>query len=311
MTNVSPEGNPMTRGNTLNYVWSCLFKGAPNKQYAAQISFVIDRTKPCLNVGFYFGGASGHSLNPEQRVYLENLLNKLGLPLSNAISNNPDLQSKFNSLFDLGFTAYKDGNAVLPNDWLNVINHDPKNANILAKIYPNDLGVIENSTIDFYVSQVIFLMSTITAPNVDPTTPLIKPLTPEQWAKQAERLAQIGLEGELFVLKHEISKLNLLGITQSGYPKHVALESSHHGFDILSLDDKSQEILIEVKTTTRKREDDNSKRFFISSNEFYVYSKNKTKYKLYRVYDIENNPFFEELELDSVTKSPDGYIITY
>src|SRR5688500_16159899 len=43
------SGNPITRSNTFNNVWGGIFKGASNKQYAAQISFVMDDKKPCLN----------------------------------------------------------------------------------------------------------------------------------------------------------------------------------------------------------------------------------------------------------------------
>ena len=57
-TNASPEHNPISRGNKLLNVWSTLFKGSINKQYAAQISFVIEKEEPFLNVGFYFGRAS-------------------------------------------------------------------------------------------------------------------------------------------------------------------------------------------------------------------------------------------------------------
>lgn len=310
-TNVSPEANPMTRGNTLNHVWSTLFKGADNKQYAAQISFVMDRKNPHLNVGFYFGRASGHSFSEAQKTMMETGLTNLGIALSNAVVSNSAFQISYDSLFDFGFTAYSNDNAVLPSHWYNIIRTDTKNSQITAKIYPNDFGVIENSTLDSYVSQIIFLMSAINYPNVTPTTALIKPLTLEQRAKQAERNAQIGFKGEICVLNNEILKLQNLGISTAGYPKHVALESAHYGYDILSLDNSGSEIFIEVKTTTRKKEDPYSRKFFISNNEFEIFTQNKGKYKLHRVYDIENTPYVDELDLEYVTKQADGYIITY
>ena len=115
LTNVSPEANPITRGNTLHNVWSTLFKGTQNKQYSAQISFVIDKYIPCLNVGFYFGSASAHSLSAEKRSILEKTLNKLGMLLSDAIKNNPSIQSRYNDLFDLGFIACINGKNILPS----------------------------------------------------------------------------------------------------------------------------------------------------------------------------------------------------
>lgn len=57
------------------------------------------------------------------------------------------------------------------------------------------------------------------------------------------------------------------------------------------------EMFVEVKTATRKREDVNSIKFFISNNEFEVFLQNKQKYKLYRVYDIENTPSIEILDI--------------
>lgn len=310
-TNVSPEANPMTRGKTLHNVWSTLFKGAPNKQYAAQISFVIDRQSACLNVGFYFGRASTQKMDQTQRGPLETILTNLGISLSDTISNNDQLNAAYNSLFDFGFIAYSNGESVLPDVWLDSIRTHPQNSQITAKIYPNDFGVIENSTIDYYVSQVICLMSAINIQDIISTTPIVKPLTAEQRAKQAERKAQIGLKGEIFIFKQEISKLKRSGVIKEGYPKHVALESTHYGYDILSLNNSGEEIFIEVKTTTRKREDPYSRNFFISNHEFEIFNKNKQKYKLQRVYDIENQPSFDELDLDTVTKNADGFIITY
>ncbi len=305
-TNVSPEANPVTLGNTLNYVWSTLFKGAPNKQYAAQISFVIDKIKPCLNVGFYFGSASARSLNDTQRVQFENMLTDLGVSVSTAIKNNEEIQQKYNSLFDMGFTCYIGDEVVLPSNWPARIQTESKNSKIVAKIYPNELGIIESSTIDFYVSQLIFLMATI---NPTEGKIVVVPLTPEQWAKQAERNAQIGFEGEKYIMTCETNKLKALGINNNDYPRHIALQSSHYGYDVLSLDDNGKEIYIEVKTTTRKKEDPGSKTIFMSSNEFNVYSQNLGKYRLYRVYDIEHNPSFEHWEVNSLEKEIDGYIM--
>lgn len=245
--NVSPEANPMTRGNTLNVVWSTFFKGAENKQYAAQISFVIERLSPYLNIGFYFGRASSHSLSDEVKTELTNRLSLLGRELASSIENNSDLLAKYNSLFDFGFTAYVNETPVLPQDWLNAIKTSPQNCQITARIYPNDFDIIESSSIDSYISQIIFLMSAIRGTEDDKVTPFIKPLTPEQRAKQAERLAEIGNMGEEYILKLEEQKLNELGFLNSNYPRHVALESASYGYDILSLDKNKEEIFIEVK----------------------------------------------------------------
>lgn len=309
-TNASPEHNPISRGNRLLNVWSTLFKGSINKQYAAQISFVIEKEEPYLNVGFYFGRTSARSLTDEQRENLENNLKSLAEELANTIVINNDYNREYNSLFDLGFTAYSDGKIELPENWLNSIKISPQNSQITAKIYPNDLGVIEMSTLDFYVSLVIFLMGGIKN-SVNIAQRKIKPPTPEQSAKKAERNALIGLKGEEFVVKLERERLLKLGISKKGYPHHRALESMHYGYDVLSLDENENDIFIEVKTTTRRQDDVLAKRFFITNHELQTLGVNKDNYILRRVYDIENEPTFEDLDINSLSKEANGYIVTY
>ena len=121
-----------------------------------------------------------------------------------------------------------------------------KSSNIFARVYPNDFDIIEHSTIDSYVAQVIFLMGGVSLENNSEDV-LIMPLSPEQSAKQAERNAEIGLKGELFVMKQEAKKISSLGLNEARYPRHIALDSMHYGYDILSVDDNGSEIYIEVK----------------------------------------------------------------
>jgi len=309
-TNVSPEANPMTRGNTLNHTWSTLFKGSTNKQYAAQISFVMHKKEPYLDVGFYFGRSSAHSLDDKQRAEFESQLSNLGNSLSDTLVNNKEFQMKYHSLFDVGFTAYSNNDKLKPDEWISAIQQSPENSQIVAKVYSNDFGVIEKSTLGFYVSQIAFLMSAISDTN-SKSVPIIKPLTPGESAKKAERLAEIGNKGESFIMANERSKLETLGFENSDYPKHVALESTAYGYDIISLNDNKEEIFIEVKTTTRSIEDRGSKQFFMSSHEHKVYKLNKSKYRLYRVYDVENTPSFEEIDLKNIEREADGYICKY
>ena len=303
------SGNPLTRRGRLNWLWSVFFKGAPNKQYAAQISFVINPKELCLDVGFYFGGASAHSLSLKQKNELETNLKLLGRNLANAIRNNDLVKSQYISLFEYGFYSYSQGIRSNSKDWIQIIESNPKDSHIIAKIYPNDLGNIEISTIDAYVAQVVFLMDCIE--NIrENMIPL--PQTPEQRAKRAKRFAQIGLEGEFFILRQEESKLKKKNPSLSSkYPRHVAMESDSYGYDILSLDEQGKEIFIEVKTTTCKKDDWGAKRFFLSSYEFDFYMHHKMQYKLYRVYDIENDPYYEELNIENMEVIPDVYIMRY
>ena len=304
-------GNDIAIGGTrFKRIWSGIFKGAKNKQYAAQISFVLNPNETCLDVGFYFGRASGHSRNKEERQRLEGQLKSLAISLSNSIDNNFNFKQKYLELFDFGFSAYSGGENVTSNNWCNIIKANAKSSQIIAKISPNDFNVIENSKIDLYVSQIIFLMGGISTQDIQ-LTPSIKPLTPEQRAKQAERLAEIGNKGELFIMGIEKEKLKSLGLNTIDYPKHVALESTTFGYDIVSLDENNNDILIEVKTTTRRKEDSSSRQFFISSNEYKTYQNNKSQFRLYRVYDIENTPSYEILDIELMDKEPDGYICKY
>ena len=303
------SGNPIAIGGTrFNNVWSGLFKGANNKQYCAQISFVMNRNEPYLNVGFYFGAASAHSISADQRHLLENQLAALGNTLSHTLENNVDVRNRFEYLFDNGFQAIGNRTRMLPDQWIQHIINNTANSHIFVKIPPNELGYIDNSIIDSFVAQVMFLMKCV-EPQIQ--IDINKPLTPEQRAKQAERRAIIGHKGEVYVMESEKLKLEELGIETNEYPKHVALESMNYGYDILSLDENEEELYIEVKTTTRTIEDPSARKIFISVNEVNTYRNNTNRYRIYRVYDIENDPNIEELNFDENRLSPDGFYFEY
>lgn len=306
-------GNPIAiRGVNLKRIWSGVFKGAANKQYAAQISFVLNPHEPCLDVGFYFGSAAGHKLTVEQKALFETQLRALGVTLSDEIQNNSSLTSNYNLLFDYGFHAYANGEVVTGDVWRNSIRTSPKGCHIIAKVHPTEFDTIELSTIDSYVSLCISLMSAFSDDGQTPATRIdLPPLTPQQRARQAERLALIGHNGELFALEYERQKLLRLNRVRADLPKHVALESMSHGYDILSIDENERPVYIEVKTTTRLRNDPASKMFFISLNEYNKFLENPSSHRLYRVYDIEGTPALEELDLSGLEKRPDGYIISY
>ncbi|WP_308132007.1 DUF3883 domain-containing protein [uncultured Flavobacterium sp.] len=302
-------GNPVGQSTTLNNVWAGLFKGNTNKQYAAQISFVINRFEACLDVGFYFGRASARSITADEKRVLETQFLQLGKNLSFSLNQNKNLEERYNSLFDFGFKASIDGNPVSPLEWRTGIAQNPQSSQITAKIYPNDFNIIESSTIDSFVAQVIFLMGFVnrnaTASEIPP------PINPEQYIKKAERYAEIGSKGELFILEKERKRLEELGFLDSEYPRHVALESSHFGYDILSKNDNGEEIFIEVKSTTRTSDDVYSRQFFLTNHEYETYNKNKKQYKLIRVYDVENLATIEYIDMETAIKKTNGYIIEY
>lgn len=305
-------GNPLIRGaNKLGRVWSGIFKGTEEKQYSAQISFVIDASKSCLNVGFYFGRASSHSFPVEKKKRLESQLKEIGRLLSGEIQTDPTLNNKFNSLFDYGFRSYSNGKLVSSDKWLRKIADDPKDSQITCSIFPNDEGFIEFKTLDLYVSMVAGLMGAV--PSLENNFKgKYKPLTPEQRAKQAERRVLIGTEGELFALQKEKERLKAMGVSSRRYPKHVALESDSYGYDILSCNSDGSEIFIEVKTTTRTMEDPASRKFYISSNEYEFFKSNPDDFFLYRVYDIEGeNPSLQKVDMNSIELNARNYLVEY
>lgn len=305
-------GNPIAYGGKkLNHVWSGISKGSPNKQYSAQVSFVANREHNSLEVGFYFGRASGHSLKREERKMLESSLQALGNSLVKTVEEKPEFRRRYEQIFDFGFQSFSKSEKVLPMEWLKYVKESAPNSHIVASVYPNESGDIEVSTIDFYVSQVIFLMNTIEEQTTSKKIRMLKPPTPQQRAKQAERLSEIGLKGESYVLGLEASRLRKQGYKGSDFPRHVSLESMTLGFDILSLDDFGSELLIEVKTTTRLEKDPKAREFYLSNNELTVFNEEKAKYKLYRVYDIEGSPSIEIIPFERMKMKPDGFLVSY
>lgn len=216
------SGNPIAIGTTrLNRLWSSISKGSDNKQYSAQISFVLNTEKMCLEVGFYFGRASAHMKSSEERNFLQSQLNTLGKILASEIRNDSDLAAIYNSLFDYGYQASTFYNKVTPEEWIGSIEKNPTSSQIIYSIFPNNNGEIEASTIDLFVSMIIYLMNPI--PTLADKVGVYKkrkykPLTAEQRAKQAERRTLIGEKGEEFVMKKEEERLAKLNPKKNGYP---------------------------------------------------------------------------------------------
>jgi len=90
---------------------------------------------------------------------------------------------------------------------------------------------------------------------------------------------RLGNFGEQLVFRYEQEKLKKYGSTKE--PEYVALTDDGKGFDILSYDERDEEINIEVKTTTQSC----GTAFFITAGELKRSIEVKGKYRLYRVYD--------------------------
>jgi hypothetical protein len=304
-------GNPIAiGGNSLNRIWSGIYKGSTNKQYSAQISFVLDPNNPCLNIGFYFGRASAHNLSREARLQAEKRLQFLGKSLVERLRADPMAFEAFESLFDFGFQAFAGDHLVSSEQWLQKVAIEPSNCQIVYPVYPNNYGIIDPAEIGLYVSMSIVLMGFIPSVKANSVSKIVKPLSPEERAKQAERRTLIGHKGELFVLDQEKKRLLSLGIDPTNHLTHVAEISTTYGYDIESVDESLGLLFLEVKTTTRLPSDFGSNSFHISENEYNCYLNNKTQYQVVRVYDIEGEkPTMQYVDLERVEMKPDGFLV--
>ncbi|MDB4664170.1 DUF3427 domain-containing protein [bacterium] len=108
---------------------------------------------------------------------------------------------------------------------------------------------------------------------------------PDYAAKDAKN-RQLGLEGELLVLEHEINKLK-----EAGFPDlaskviHTSvIQGDGAGYDIKSFNEDGSPKYIEVKSTRGSLNTD----FYMSPNERRFAEKNAENFYLYRVYDLGN-----------------------
>lgn len=119
-------------------------------------------------------------------------------------------------------------------------------------------------------------------------------ITKRDYAKEAIRNTEKGLQGEYLVINYERERLIKNAITKPYADKitHVAESGDGHGYDIISYDidpdapNKVIEIYIEVKTTTGNRD----AAFYLSDNELNVARLKGELYRVYRVYDYNTAP---------------------
>lgn len=118
---------------------------------------------------------------------------------------------------------------------------------------------------------------------------------------------ETGNFGELLVLQYEQEKLERLGINK--IPEHKSKsEGDGLGYDILSYDEKGEEIFIEVKTTSKGA----NVPFFITCNELEKSKQESDRYFLYRLYDFDelnNNAkfFIQKGDLTKLCLNPIKY----
>lgn len=104
------------------------------------------------------------------------------------------------------------------------------------------------------------------------------------YIEEEKKRKEIGDLGEQFIYDQECEKVKQYKLPKSKQVEWVARDKGDGlGFDILSYDEKGNEIYIEVKTTLGEE----NTSFFISANELEKSKLNAEKYYLYRVYEFD------------------------
>jgi len=101
------------------------------------------------------------------------------------------------------------------------------------------------------------------------------------WSKKQFISSKLGLLGEELVIHNEKLKLEKIGLVNKA--EKVAKKKDGEGYDILSFDDKKNEVFIEVKTTTGSIDEP----FYISANEKIFCEENSEQYVIYRLYNYD------------------------
>jgi Domain of unknown function (DUF3883) len=107
-------------------------------------------------------------------------------------------------------------------------------------------------------------------------------------AARDARNAKLGKLGEKLVLKSEVSRLEIAGLSSLATKvRWVSNEDGDGaGYDILSFDQNGRERLIEVKTTIGGQ----TTPFYLSENERSLSVENPQHFRLVRVYDFARLP---------------------
>jgi hypothetical protein len=303
--------NPVGMRHKLRRVWSCVFKGNTNKQYAAQIITGIDPITETVDIGFSFGQAAAKIDDPERKATLEDRLHRLGQIMHEAIVSNQAVLIQLNGLLDMGFKCQVEGKLVNLEEWIANLLINPKFSSIIIRLSPEQSGVVNAGLMKYYITACIPLMSIFPFEAKSDRKGhkfLPRPRTPEERALEAELRTRIGIRGEIFALDYEKKKLARLKLVNKDYPQHVAAVSDAYHYDILSLD-KIGKIHIEVKTTARLYGDPYAEICFMSAGEYQFFQDHPRTYRLYRVYDIFGQPSLMEINPQNILLETEGYRI--
>lgn len=110
--------------------------------------------------------------------------------------------------------------------------------------------------------------------------------------KQADERERIGLLGEKYIFEQERERLITAGRQDLADRVRMVSFETNSTYDILSFNQNRTERHIEVKTTSRTRENDDG--FWLSENER-LFAKSDNNWVVYRVWDIDTLPGYDNL----------------
>lgn len=152
-------------------------------------------------------------------------------------------------------------------------------------------GTLDSIEIQSYMWVVSYLVAEHTA-EVTPAPQIDFNAELENRIKRAAEKERIGLLGEQFIYEQEKSRLNRVSRQDLANKVKIVSSQSDFGYDILSFDEQGQEIHVEVKTTSKSENNDDG--FWLSDYEKQLAEKDSL-WKLYRVWNINGEPHFENL----------------
>lgn len=129
------------------------------------------------------------------------------------------------------------------------------------------------------------------------------------YSSRNERNQKIGAAAELFVLQHEQKKWK--DSKKKNKIEHTSIEKGDGvGYDITSIDEKGNEIFIEVKATTGSFKTP----FYVTKNEMHSSIQDSNNYRLYRVYNFNTITQTGDIKifkgsLESICNEPVSYMI--
>lgn len=290
-------GNPIPYGtDRIGEGWAACYLGN-RKQESPQIYVHLNIHNNSIDVGFSFGFHKNTSK-----------MQKQGKALADYLNNN---SRAYHSLKKYGFAAYvgswDETTKISFDEWLEKIKIDPATCRIV-KSFKED---VTEEKLRKTISNIIFFFNgfnyLLTRNNSKSSIKMVK--TKDDRIKEYIRLLDIGEKGEKIVYQQEKKKLIQRGINDT-YPIWESKKNDNSGYDIVSLDRNGEEIFIEVKTTSKTKEDPLSSTFYMSVNERTAMQAQNERYYIYRVYNVDGDPECEIYREADLNFTPNHYSVS-